>query len=170
MIDKKLEQEFNKQINAEFYSAYLYLSMSAYLSSINLNGFAHWMYVQYQEEQDHALKMYQYLIDRGARVILEEVEKPPTSWDSVVEVVEEVLKHEQKVTSLINNLMKLAYEKNDFASISFLQWFVDEQVEEEANVDKILQELKLSGGKGTSLLMLDREAGKRVFTPIEKNQ
>lgn len=163
MIPTKLEQELNKQINAEFYSAYLYLSMSSYLSSINLNGFANWMYVQYQEEQAHAMKMYTYVIERGGRVILEQIEKPVTEWNGVIEVVEEVLKHEQKVTSLINSLMKVAYEQNDYASISFLQWFIDEQVEEEANVDKILQELKLSEGKGTTLLMLDREANTRVF-------
>jgi len=169
MINEKLEKEFNKQINAEFYSAYLYLSMSSYLSAINLNGFANWMHVQYEEEQAHAMKMYNYLIERGGRVLLDTIEKPQSEWNGIIEVVEDVLKHEQKVTALINNLMKIAHEENDFAAISFLQWFVDEQVEEEANVEEILQELKLVEGKGAALLMLDREAKTRVFAPIDAN-
>ena len=169
MISKKLEQAFNDQINAEFYSAYLYLSMSSYLSSVNLNGFANWMFVQYQEEQDHALKFYNYLIERGGRVELKEIQQPQTEWNGILDVMENVLKHEQKVTSLINNLMKLAYEENDYAAISFLQWFVDEQVEEEASVDEVLQELRLTEGKGPGLLMLDREAKSRVYNPSANN-
>lgn len=161
-----MEEEYNKQINAEFYSAYLYLSMSAYLSSINLNGFANWMETQYQEEMAHALKFYNYVIERGGNVTLEAIEKPQTSWNGIVHVFEETLKHEQHVTSLINNLMSVALEEKDHASVSFLQWFVDEQVEEEASVDEVLQQLKLIDGKGSGLFMLDREAKSRVFTPI----
>ena len=166
MINKKIEQEFNKQINAEFYSAYLYLSMSAYLSSINLNGFASWMETQYQEEMAHALKFYNYVIERGGNVILEAIEKPRTSWDGIVDVFDETLKHEQHVTAMINNLMSVAIDEKDHASVSFLQWFVDEQVEEEATVDEVLQQLKLIDGKGSGLFMLDREAKARVFNPV----
>ena len=169
MIPKKLEQAFNEQINAEFYSAYLYLSMSSYLSSVNLNGFANWMFVQYQEEQYHALKFYNYLIERGGRVELKNIDQPQNEWNGIIDVMENVLKHEKKVTSLINNLMKLAYEENDYATISFLQWFIDEQVEEEASVDELLQELKLTEGKGSALLMLDREAKSRVYNPPTNN-
>ncbi len=168
MLSKKLEQEFNKQINAEFYSAYLYLSMSAYLSSINLNGFANWMEVQYQEEMSHAQKFYNYVIERGAKIELMAIEKPQTEWKGILDVIEHVLKHEQHVTALINNLMKIAHEENDYAAISFLQWYVDEQVEEEASVDEVLQQLKLIDGKGSALFMLDREAKARVFTPPAK--
>ncbi len=165
MINEKLQKEFNKQINAEFYSAYLYLSMSAYLSSINLNGFANWMSVQHQEEIAHALKFYNYLIERGGSVELEAIEKPQTKWNGILDVIEHTYKHEQHVTSLINNLMTLALEEKDHACVSFLQWYVDEQVEEEANVDEVLQQLKLINGKGSGLFMLDREAKARVFTP-----
>ncbi|MBN2662739.1 MAG: ferritin [Bacteroidales bacterium] len=166
MINKKIEQEFNKQINAEFYSAYLYLSMSAYLSSINLSGFANWMEIQFQEEMSHALKFYNYVIERGGSVELEAIEKPRSSWNGIIEIFEETLKHEQHVTSLINNLMTIAFEEKDHASVSFLQWFVDEQVEEEASVDEVLQQLILIEGKGSALFMLDREAKARVFNPV----
>lgn len=169
MMNKKIEQEINKQINAEFYSAYLYLSMSAYLSSINLNGFASWMKVQYQEEMDHATKFYNYVIERGGTITLGAIEKPKSSWNGIIEVIEETFAHEQLVTSLINNLMQVAHEENDYASVSFLQWFVDEQVEEEASVDEVLQQLKLIDGKGSGLFMLDREAKTRTFTPSPVN-
>ena len=168
-MNKKIEQEINKQINAEFYSAYLYLSMSAYLSSINLNGFASWMKVQYQEEMDHATKFYNYVIERGGTITLEAIEKPKSSWNGIIEVIEETFAHEQLVTSLINNLMQVAHEENDYASVSFLQWFVDEQVEEEASVDEVLQQLKLIDGKGSGLFMLDREAKTRTFIPSPVN-
>ncbi len=168
MISERLEKEINKQINAEFYSAYLYLSMSAYLSSINLNGFANWMRIQYQEEMDHAMRLYNYVIERGGKITLEAIEKPQTQWNGILDVIEHVYKHEQHVTSLINNLMTIALEEKDHASVSFLQWFVDEQVEEEASVDEILQQLKLIDGKGAGLFMLDREAKARVYTPPAK--
>jgi ferritin len=169
MLNKRIEQEINKQINAEFYSAYLYLSMSAYLSSINLNGFANWMQIQHQEEMDHAHKLYNYVIERGGKIELDAIEKPKTEWNGIIEVIEETYAHEQLVTSLINNLMRVAHEENDYASVSFLQWFIDEQVEEEASVDEVLQQLKLIDGKGSGLFMLDREAKARTFTPSGSN-
>lgn len=165
MINEKLQKEINKQINAEFYSAYLYLSMSAYLDSINLTGFANWMQVQFQEEMFHAQRFFNYLLERGGKVNLEQIEKPQTSWKGILDVIENTYKHEQNVTSLINNIMTVAIEEKDHACISFFQWFVNEQVEEEANVDAILQQLKLIEGKGSGLFMLDREAKARVFTP-----
>ena len=165
MLNKKLELELNKQVNAEFYSAYLYLSMSAFLATKNLSGFSNWMKVQFEEEQFHALKLYQYILDRGGRVELEIIEKPKTKWKNILNVFEEVLAHEEKVTSLINNLVDVAMQEKDHATVNMLQWFVAEQVEEEANVSDILDQLKLIEGKGSGLFMLDREAKQRIFTP-----
>lgn len=165
MLTKKLEQELNKQVNAEFYSAYLYLSMSAYLDSINLSGFATWMKVQFEEEQFHALKLYDYILERGGDVELEAIEKPQIKWDGIIDVFEEVYKHEQHVTSLINNLADVAMEEKDHATLNMLQWFIEEQVEEEASVSEVLEQLKLVEGKGSGLFMLDREAKSRTFTP-----
>ncbi|MBN2892010.1 MAG: ferritin [Bacteroidales bacterium] len=165
MLTQKMQSEYNKQINAEFYSAYLYLSMSSYLSENNLNGFANWMNIQYQEEMFHAMKFYQYVIERGGKVVLDAIEKPQAEWKDIIDVFESTFEHEKHVTSLVHNLMSVAHEEKDYASVSFLQWFVDEQVEEEANVDELLQQLKLVEGKGSGLFMLDREAKARVFTP-----
>lgn len=165
MLNKKIEHEINNQINAEFYSAYLYLSMSAYLTTINLNGFANWMKLQYQEEIEHAMKFYNYIIDRGGKVTLQAIEKPKIEWTGIVNIFEETLAHEQHVTALINNLMTIAINEKDHASVSFLQWFVDEQVEEEASADEILQQLKLINGKGSGLFILDREAMNRNPEP-----
>ncbi|MBN1253396.1 MAG: ferritin [Bacteroidales bacterium] len=164
MLNKRLETELNKQLNAEFYSAYFYLSMSSFLANINLNGFANWMKVQFEEEQFHALKFYQYIIDRGGRVVLDKIEAPQIEWKNVIDVFESVLKHEQKVTSLINNLVDIAYVEKDHATLAQLQWFVTEQVEEEANVNDILDQLKMIDGKGAGLFMLDREMKLRKFT------
>ncbi len=165
MLSKKIEKALNNQINAEFYSAYLYLSMSAYLQDISLIGFANWMRVQYEEEQFHALKMYDYLLERGGKVKLETVKAPPHQWENIIDVYKEVLKHEQEVTRSINELMSLALEEHDHATANFLQWFVDEQVEEEATVSDLLAQLKLVGGQGSGLFMLDREAAQRNFFP-----
>lgn len=165
MINQRVADAINAQINAEFYSAYLYLSMSAYFENENLGGFANWMRVQFEEEQFHALKFLGYLNERGGRVHLEAIEKPKTEWASLVEVFEETVAHERHVTSLINNLMDIALEEKDHATTSFLQWFIDEQVEEEAAAESILTQLKFIGGQGNAVLMLDREMGTRVFTP-----
>ena len=165
MLNSRLEKEINKQINAELYSAYLYLSMSAYLSSKNLSGFANWMKVQFEEEQFHALKLYQYILERGGKIELEKIDKPKVVWKDIIEVFEESLAHEELVTSLINNLVDIAIEEKDHATLNMLQWFVAEQVEEEASVSDILDQLKLIDGKGSGLFMLDREAKARSFTP-----
>jgi len=163
MISKKIEKEINEQINAEFWSAYLYLSMSAYFVSKNLPGFANWMQVQYQEEISHALKFFDYLNERGGRVNLKPIEAVKNEWNDEIEVFQETLEHEQHVTHLINNLVNSAIEEKDHASNNMLQWYVSEQVEEEANVDEILQQLILLEGNKFGLLMLDRELRQRTF-------
>ncbi len=165
MISKRMEEEINKQINAEIYSAYLYLSMEAYFKSVNLSGFANWMNVQVQEEMSHARIFFDYLDERGGRVELFAIETPPKEWKSPLDVFEATYKHEQKITALINNLMNIAAEEKDYATMKKLQWFVDEQVEEEGNDVKIIEDLKLVGEKGNGLFMIDRELSQRTFTP-----
>jgi ferritin len=165
MINKKMEEAINKQINAELYSAYLYLSMSSYFESVNLAGFANWMKIQAQEEVTHAMKFYDYLIERGGRATMLHIDAPKTTWSSPLSVFEETYKHEQKVTGLINNLMNLALAEKDHASVNMLQWFIGEQVEEESSADEIVQKLKLVGDGGNGIFMLDQQLGKRVFTP-----
>lgn len=165
MLNKKIETELNKQVNAELFSAYLYLSMSAYLESINLSGFAHWMRIQAQEEQFHAMKIFDFINERGGRAILFEIEKPKTKWINVIQVAEEIYEHEQKVTGLINNLVDIAIQEKDHATNNFLQWFISEQVEEEAASENIVNQLKMVEGKGNGLFMLDKELNARVFTP-----
>ena len=163
MLKEKMLNALNKQINAEQYSALLYLSMSAYFSNKGLPGFANWMYVQYQEEMTHANKFFNYINERSGKVQLKAIEHIPTEFESIIEVVEKTLAHEQLVTSLINNLVDVAYEVRDHATQSFLQWFIDEQVEEEANVQEILDTLRLIEGQGNGIFMLDRELRQRVF-------
>jgi len=163
MISEKMEIALNKQINAELYSSYLYLSMAAYFESVDLAGCANWMRAQTQEEIFHAMKMYDFLNERGGRVKLTAIEAPPTEWESPLAVFEHAYKHEQLVTSLINDLMELAISEKDHATQIFLQWFVSEQVEEEASANEVVQKLKLAGDSG--LFMVDRELGQRVFTP-----
>ena len=165
MLSEKMQEALNKQLNAELYSAYLYLSMAAYYYSINLNGFANWMKVQNQEETVHAMKFYQFINERGGMIWLDAIAKPPTTWSTPLEVFEETLKHEEKVTGLINNLVDLAMAERDHATNAFLQWFITEQVEEEASANEIIQNLKLAGNDPHALFMLDRELGTRVFTP-----
>jgi len=165
MIKKKMENALNKQLNAELYSSYLYLSMSAYFGAINLKGFANWMRVQCQEEWVHAMKFYDFIITRGGRVTLTAIDAPPTQWKSPIAVFAHTYQHEQKVTGLINNLVDLAISESDHATNNFLQWFVTEQVEEESSASEIVEKLKLIGEARESLLMLDQELGQRVFTP-----
>ena len=165
MISKKMEKALNEQVNAELYSAYLYLSMEAYFKSLNLNGFANWMRAQTQEEVSHAMKIYGFIDERGGRVTLKAIEGPQTKWDSPLALFKDVYKHEQKVTSLINNLVNLAIEEKDHATNTFLQWFVNEQVEEEASADQVVQQLKMMEKAPGGMFMLDRELGQRVFTP-----
>jgi ferritin len=165
MLSEKMQEALNKQVNAELYSAYLYLSMAAYYYSINLNGFANWMKVQNQEETVHAMKFYQFINERGGMIWLDAIAQPPTTWSTPLEVFEETLKHEEKVTGLINNLVDLAMAERDHATNAFLQWFITEQVEEEASANEVIQNLKLAGNDPHALFMLDRELGTRVFTP-----
>ena len=165
MLSQKMEESLNKQVNAELYSSYLYLSMSAYFSEINLSGCAHWMRLQAQEELSHALKLYDYINERGGRPVLESIEAPRSSWGSPTEVFENVLSHEQKVTGLINDLVDLAIQQKDHATNNFLQWFVSEQVEEEASANEVLQRIRMTGNDGGGLFMLDQELGKRILSP-----
>lgn len=165
MIGKKMEQALNDQINAELYSAYLYLSRVAYFQSINLPGFATWMRVQTQEEIVHAMKMYDFLNQRNGRVILKAIESPPTQWKSPLAAFQAAYKHEQLVTGRINDLVNLAVDEKDHATNAFLQWFVNEQVEEEMSADNVVQNLKTAADAPGALFMIDRELGQRVFTP-----
>jgi len=164
MLSNKMEEALNQQINAEMYSAYLYLSMASYFESVDLDGCANWMKAQTQEEMIHAMKLYDYEIERGGRVLLEAIKAPQQEWDSALAVFEHAYEHEQYVTSLINDLMNLSIEEKDHATQIFLQWFVSEQVEEEASASGVVQKLKLAGGpdgKGGGLFMVDRELGQR---------
>jgi ferritin len=165
MLNNDMEKALNAQVNAEMYSAYLYLSMSAFFQSKSLSGFAGWMRVQAQEEMVHAMKLYDFINERAGRVILEQIEAPPTDWDSPLATFEAVYEHEQKVTGLINELVELALEKHDHATNIFLQWFVSEQVEEEDSANDVVEKIKLVGDAKGGLFMLDRELGQRVFTP-----
>ncbi len=161
MFSKKIETALNDQLNAEMYSSYLYLSMNAYFKSISLDGFANWMYAQAQEELMHAMKFYDFINQRGGRVTLSAIAAPPAAWDSPIAIFEETLKHEQKVTGLINALVETALSENDYATNIFLQWFVSEQVEEEDSVSSVLEQLKLLGEAKGGLFMMDRELAKR---------
>jgi len=163
MISEKMQAAFNDQINKELYSEYLYLSMAGYFDSLGLKGFANWMRVQVKEERTHAMMMYTYVNEAGGRALMQPIEGPPTEWASPLAAFENTLEHEQFVTSRIHHLMDMALEEKDHASVAFLQWFVTEQVEEEANATEIGHELKLIGDNGQGLLMKDRELGARVF-------
>ncbi len=161
MLSDKLKEELNKQLNREIYSAYLYMSMAAYSDANGLPGFSAWFQAQAAEELSHAMKFYNYMSDRGVRVVLEAVPKPTTDYESPTQVFEETLKHEQYITENINKLYELAVQENDYATQTFLHWFITEQVEEEKSVNQVLDTLRLIGDKGHGLVMLDRELGKR---------
>jgi len=161
MISKKMEKALNDQINAELYSAYLYLSMAAYFENENLPGFATWMRVQTQEEVMHAMKIYDYLNGQGGRVTLKSIDEPPAKWKSPLDVFEATYKHEQAVTGRIKDLVDLAVKEKDHSTNSFLQWFVTEQVEEEKSADEIVQKLKKIADAPGGLYMLDKELGQR---------
>ncbi|MDX9755530.1 MAG: ferritin [bacterium] len=161
MISAKMEEALNNQINAELYSSYLYYAMSMHFESVGLKGFAVWMKFQAQEEMMHAVKFADYLNDRDGRVKLAGIETPPSQWDNPLACFEVVLEHEQKVTKLINDLSTLAMQENDHAARTFLEWFVDEQVEEEANARQIIDDLKLVGSDKSGLFMINRELGQR---------
>ena len=164
MVSEKLEKAINEQINAEFWSAYLYLSMSAHFDHIGLPGFANWFKVQFQEEQDHALKFMNYLIAKGNKVVLKPIGEVETSWDSVLKAFEDTLAHERVVTGAINNLVAIARSENDFATENMLQWFVSEQVEEEETAQVMIDGLKLIGDNGFGIYTMDKELGQRIHT------
>ena len=161
MLSEKMQAALNGQLNAELYSSYLYLSMNAYFKSINLDGFANWMHFQAQEELMHAMKFYDFINQRGGKVTLQQIEAPPSGWDSPLSVFQATLEHEQKVTGLIHGLVDLALAEHDHATNIFLQWFVSEQVEEEESVGGVLEQLKLMGEAKGGLFMIDRELAKR---------
>ncbi len=167
-ISKKVEEVLNKQINAEFWSAYLYLSMSNYLNANGMPGFANWMKVQFDEETYHAMHMLEYVNERGGRVILQPISEVPLEWDGLLHIYEETLKHEEKVTALINECVDIAILEKDHATVNFLQWFVEEQVEEEANVGEIIDHLRMIGGDGNGLYIMDKEFKSRKFVEPKK--
>lgn len=160
----------NAQINAEMYSSYLYLGMEAYFQSNSLSGFAGWMRGQVQEELFHAMKIYDFVFERGGKVTLQAIKKPGSSWKSPLDAFKHVLEHEQLVTSLINDLADLAIAEKDHATLNFLQWFIAEQVEEEATAGEIVDKLKLIKNDSSGLFMLDAEMSKRVFTLPAKGE
>jgi len=164
MIGKKMEAALNRQVNAEFYASYIYLSISAYFESISLPGFAGWMRMQSMEEVTHAMKIFNHINERGGRVTLTAIEAPPAEWSSPLEAFKAANGHEQKVTGMINDLVDLAIAEKDHAANAMLQWFVTEQVEEEMNTDGYVQKLTLAGDSPNALFMLDRELGARKFT------
>ncbi len=161
MLSKKLEEALNDQVQAEWYSGYLYLAMSSYFESQNLSGMAAWMNAQFKEELIHAMKFYYYIIERGGRALLKEIKAPPVEWDSPQAAFEAALKHEQYITSRIYKLVELAQEEKDFATLSFLQWYVDEQVEEEASAEENLKKLELLAQAPGGVYMVDKELGAR---------
>jgi ferritin len=165
MMSEKMQAALNDQLNFELYSAYLYYSMTAYYYALNLPGFANWMTIQAQEEMVHVTKFFTYLNGRGGRVLLQPLAGPETEWPSPMAPFEDALGHERKVTARINDLANLAMDERDHATLAFLQWFVTEQVEEEANADGIVRQLQLIGDDRSGLFMLDRELATRVFTP-----
>lgn len=165
MISEKMQAAINDQINAELYSAYLYMSMSAYYQHINLPGFANWMRVQAQEELVHATMFYDFIGERGGVVQLFPISGPPTTWENPTQPFKDAYQHETLVTSRINNLKNIALEEHDHATSSRLDWFITEQVEEEASADAVVKQLELIGGQGNGLFMIDRELATRVFTP-----
>ena len=173
-MNKEMTDAFNEQINAEMFSAYLYLSMGSWFEEKSLNGFAGWFRCQYLEENMHAMKMYNFVNERGGRVILKPIEGPDTEWKSYVDVFTQVLEHEEHVTSLINGLMARSRKLNDYASESFLMWYVDEQVEEEATAGELLAKLKLIGDNPNALIQMDKELAARApspnVIPIHMNQ
>ncbi|MCL6414667.1 ferritin [Aestuariirhabdus sp. Z084] len=167
MLSPAIEQKLNDHLNLEFASAHLYLSMSAYFESQNLSGLARWMFVQYQEEIGHTMKFFKFINDRDGRVELSDVPKPEHQWEGPLDVFKSTLSHERMISNAINGLVRSALEANDYATHSFLQWFVNEQVEEEATAAGILGKLELLGDSRQGLYLLDQELGQRSVTAEE---
>ncbi len=162
MISEKIQEALNEQVNKEFYSAYLYLAMSAYCDTIGLPGFSNWMRQQYEEESLHVTKLYDYILAQGGKIHLQQIDEPPKEYGTPVEIFEQTLAHEQFVTGCINELMGIAIEERDYATQTFLQWYVSEQVEEESNVNDILAPLRMVGKEGGGLMMIDQQLAKRL--------
>jgi ferritin len=165
MLTKKMERALNDQLNAELASDYLYLSMSAYFESQNLEGFANWMALQAREESQHAMKVYSYIHDRGGRVILQALDAPQSEWKSPTDAFRAAYEHEKMISGRINDLVDLANRENDHASHQFLMWFVAEQVEEEDSVRKIIDRLEMVGDSPNGMFIMDRELAKRATAP-----
>lgn len=161
-MEKKIAKAFNEHLNAEFYSSYLYLSMANYFAAENLEGMANWMRLQTDEERMHAIKFVDYINDRGGRVVLEQIDKPKTDWESPLEAFSDAYKHEQLISKKINELVDLSVKENNHAATAFLQWFVSEQVEEEATVQAIVGKLELIKDNPMGLLMIDQQLGQRT--------
>ncbi len=162
MIPKQVQDAINEQINHELYSAYLYLSMAAHFESENFPGFAHWMIVQYKEETSHAMKFYKFLHDRSGKVVLKAIEQPPTKFETPLKIFEMILKHEQKVSALINRLYELAVKHKDYPTQVLLQWFITEQVEEEKNDLEIINQLTMAGNAPAAIMLIDRQLAMRA--------
>lgn len=170
MLSKVMQDGINEQIKNELYSAYLYLSMSAHFEAANLSGFAHWMRLQSQEEVLHVMKFFDFVNNRNGRVVLQAIDQPPVEFESPLDIFEQTLEHERKVTTMINRLYKLALEESDYPTQVMLQWFIEEQVEEEASAEQIVGMLQMIGDETQSLIMLDRELGQRVVaSPAEQD-
>jgi ferritin len=165
MISDKMTSSLNDQINAEIYSAYLYLGMSAQFANTGLKGAANWFYVQAQEEMTHAQRIYDYILSQGSKILLQAIDAPPTEFGTLLDAFKSALEHEQKVTAMINNLADIASDEKDKATEIFLQWFVTEQVEEEENAQEQVDKLKLAGDNIQVIFMIDNELSARVFTP-----
>lgn len=161
MLDQDMQDAINTQIRNEYYSSYLYLSMSAYCESRNFPGFASWLRKQSEEELVHAMKLFDYMLDRGGRVVLESIDRPPSEFGTLLEVFEELFEHEREVTGMINSLYDLALSQNDHATAVALHWFVEEQVEEEKSAEEVVEKLKLAADNGAALMILDAELGSR---------
>lgn len=171
MISDKMQDALNEQVNKEFYSAYLYLAMSAYCNTIGLPGFSNWMRQQYEEEIMHVTKMYDYILDQGSQIHLKQIDEPAKEFGTPLEIFEETLKHEQFVTGCINELMGKAVDERDYATQTFLQWYVTEQIEEEANVNDILAPLRMVGDDKGGLMMIDQQLAQRLApTPFAAAQ
>lgn len=166
MLNENLLKTLNDQVNYEFYSSYLYLAMASYCENIDLSGFANYFRVQAKEELDHAMKFYDYVYQKNGSIELEQIDKPQTTFDGIVDVIQKGYEHEQTVTKKIYYLADIAYEERDHSTISLLKWFIDEQVEEENNFNMLLKKIRRAGDNQVALYLLDDELAKRVYAPI----
>ena len=165
MLSKNMEMQLNEQINREMYSAYLYMAMSSHSTNIGLPGFANWFMVQYKEEMEHAMKIYDYVTSQGGIVKLKAIDEPPSDFKDPMDMFQKTLKHEKFITKCINDLVDISIKERDHATQIFLQWFVTEQIEEEGNDNDIIAKLELAGKKGNGLFMIDKELSTRVYNP-----